>query len=144
MDEIIPWVITTKSRQEFKYSNAMKLGKDGNLQILNQRIHFKGSLGSKTPSSSVGSTKLFRNFGLYMYSDNNEKGNGTVESRANVALDISKKSRTTSRYGSSIHRLKNTQNAHGYLVYKDKMISGWGRPNKTINILVTSCAILGM
>ncbi|KAL0320609.1 UNVERIFIED_CONTAM: Peptide-N4-(N-acetyl-beta-glucosaminyl)asparagine amidase A [Sesamum radiatum] len=120
-------VITTKSRQEFKYSNAMKLGKDGNLQILNQRIHFKGSLGSKTPSSSVGSSKLFRNFGLYMYSDNDEKGNGSVESRANVAVDISEKGRTTSRYGSFLHRLKNTQNAHGYLVYKDKMISGWGK-----------------
>ncbi|KAL0311381.1 UNVERIFIED_CONTAM: Peptide-N4-(N-acetyl-beta-glucosaminyl)asparagine amidase A [Sesamum angustifolium] len=120
-------VMTTKSRQEFKYSNAMKLGKDGNLQILNQRIHFKGSLGSKTPSSSVGSTKLFRNFGLYMYSDNNEKGNGTVESRANVALDISEKSQTTSRNGFSVHQLKNTQNANGYLGYEDKMISGWGK-----------------
>ncbi|KAI3466043.1 hypothetical protein Pfo_022706 [Paulownia fortunei] len=119
-------VIRTKSRQEFTYGNAMVIGNDQNLQILDQIINFKRRVGTKMPSSSVWSTKLFRKFRLYLYSDNVDKGNGTQASIANVTLDINEKSRKTSDFGSSTRRLKNLQNAHGYILVKGNLINGLG------------------
>ncbi|KAG8364860.1 hypothetical protein BUALT_Bualt18G0042400 [Buddleja alternifolia] len=139
-------VITTKSRQEFTYSNAMAMGNYGNLQILNQTIHFKGGVDTKKPSSSALSTKLFRKFRLFLYYDEVDKGNETYVSVANVTLKINEKSRKSSDYGSSTHRLKNSQNAKGWFMQRK------GRPNVGLgstkqnyyySILVISRAILG-
>ncbi|KAK4439120.1 Peptide-N4-(N-acetyl-beta-glucosaminyl)asparagine amidase A [Sesamum alatum] len=120
-------VVTTKSLQEFEYSNAMVMGNDGNQQILNQVIHFNGTVNAKTPSSSILSTNSLKNFTLDLYSDNIEKGNGTYDSVANVTLGIDETRQTTSKFGTSTSRLKNLQNARGNMLVKGNLVvSGLG------------------
>ncbi|KAK6154275.1 hypothetical protein DH2020_008523 [Rehmannia glutinosa] len=120
-------VITTKSRQEFKYGNAMTLGNHANLQILDQAIKFKGSVGFKTHSSSIWSTKLFKKFRVYVYSDTVDKGNGSQVALANVTLSFDEKSRKSSDFGSSVRRLSNWQHGDGYMLLKNAdLVDGLG------------------
>ncbi|KAK6132602.1 hypothetical protein DH2020_033704 [Rehmannia glutinosa] len=120
-------LITTKSRQEFKYGNAMTLGNHANLQILDQTIKFKGSVGFKTHSSSIWSTKLFKKFRVYVYSDTVDKGNGSQVALANVTLSFDEKSRKSSDFGSSVRRLSNWQHGDGYMLLKNAdLVDGLG------------------
>ncbi|KAK6132482.1 hypothetical protein DH2020_033782 [Rehmannia glutinosa] len=120
-------LITTKSRQEFKYGNAMTLGNHANLQILDQTIKFKGSVGFKTHSSSIWSTKLFKKFRVYVYSDTVDKGNGSQVALANVTLSFDEKSRKSSDFGSSVRRLSNWQHGDGYMLLKNAdLVNGLG------------------
>ncbi|KAI3457373.1 hypothetical protein Pfo_014036 [Paulownia fortunei] len=120
-------VVTTKSLQGFTYTNAMVMGNDGNLQILNQVINFNGSVNTKMPSSSVRFTNSLKKFSLYLHSDNIDKGNGTYDSVANVTLGIDEKRQKTSEFGISTSRLKNLQNAQGYMLVKGNLVvSGLG------------------
>ncbi|RVX03933.1 Peptide-N4-(N-acetyl-beta-glucosaminyl)asparagine amidase A [Vitis vinifera] len=76
--------MTTQSIQEFKYINLMVMGNDGDLQTVNQTIHFNDGVYTKFPYSfsySINSSKLFP---LYLYSDNVDRGNGTYLSLANT------------------------------------------------------------
>ncbi|KAL0443600.1 UNVERIFIED_CONTAM: Peptide-N4-(N-acetyl-beta-glucosaminyl)asparagine amidase A [Sesamum latifolium] len=120
-------VVTTKLLQEFKYSNVMVMGNDGNQQILNQVIHFNGTVDAKTPSSSILSTNSLKKFTLDLYSDAIDKGNGTYDSVANVTLGIDETRQKTSKFGTSSSRLKNLQNAQGnMLVTGNLVVSGLG------------------
>ncbi|KAL2245483.1 UNVERIFIED_CONTAM: Peptide-N4-(N-acetyl-beta-glucosaminyl)asparagine amidase A [Sesamum indicum] len=120
-------VVTTKSLQEFNYINAMVMGNDGNQQILNQVIHFNGTVDARTPSSSILSTSSLKKFTLDLYSDNIDKGNGTYDSVANVTLGIDETRQKTSKFGTSSSRLKNFQNAQGNMLVKGNLVvSGLG------------------
>lgn len=118
-------VITTNSRQEFKYSNAMVLKNDGDLQILDQVISYKGSVGTKTPLSWGRKAKVFSKFRTYLYGESVDKGNGTTSFTGDVKLSVDERSRKSSGLGSSsVSRLKNSQKGHGVMVVKDHSLAG--------------------
>ncbi|KAL0362623.1 UNVERIFIED_CONTAM: Peptide-N4-(N-acetyl-beta-glucosaminyl)asparagine amidase A [Sesamum calycinum] len=119
-------VVTTKSLQEFKFSNAMVMGNDGNQQILDQ-VTFQRTVDAKTPSSSILSTNSLKKFTLDFYSDSIDKGNGTYDSVANVTLGIDATRQKTSKFGTSTSRLKNLQNGQGNMLVKGNLVvSGLG------------------
>ncbi|KAL3848835.1 hypothetical protein ACJIZ3_010717 [Penstemon smallii] len=120
-------VIKTNSSQEFKYSNVMVLGNEGNLQDFDQVIHFNGSIEMEMPSSSVKSTKSLKKFGIHLYSDYVNKGNGTYDSVANVTLSLDEKLKETSEVGTSTSKIKNLQNGQGNMLVKGNLVvSGLG------------------
>lgn len=121
--------VETVSDQWFEYRNVMRLGNEGNLQVLNQTIHTKSSvIRVGTPSSLVRSGEDSRKFRIDLYSDSVGKGNGSYEYKADVKLGIEEKSRGTSESGGSVlTRLRNVQSARGHmLVKKDRSLSGLG------------------
>ncbi|GFP78668.1 peptide-n4-(n-acetyl-beta-glucosaminyl) asparagine amidase a [Phtheirospermum japonicum] len=115
-------LVETKTRQELEYTNSMVLGNHANLQILDQVIKFKGSVGSKGVS-----TRLFRKFRVYAYDDSVDKGNGTQFYPTKVSLGFNEKIRKRSGFGSFTSRLKNWQNGHGYMLLKNgDLVNGLG------------------
>ncbi|KAK4398312.1 Peptide-N4-(N-acetyl-beta-glucosaminyl)asparagine amidase A [Sesamum angolense] len=95
--------------------------------ILNQVIHFNGTVDAKTPSSSILSTNSLKKFTLDFYSDSIDKGNGTYDSVANVTLGIDATRQKTSKFGTSTSRLKNLQNGQGNMLVKGNLVvSGLG------------------
>ncbi|KAL3631469.1 Peptide-N4-(N-acetyl-beta-glucosaminyl)asparagine amidase A [Castilleja foliolosa] len=107
-------LVETKSSQELEYTNSMVLGNHANLQILDQAIKFKGSVGSKGVS-----TRLFRKFRVFVYGDSVNKGNGTQVYKANVTLGFNEKIQKRSGFKSFTSRLKNWQNGNGYMLLKN-------------------------
>ncbi|KAK3026473.1 hypothetical protein RJ639_041770 [Escallonia herrerae] len=119
--------ITTKSSQEFNYTNLMVMGKSGNLQIVNQKIDFNESVVAKMPSNSVLSYKSFKRFPFYLYSDNLDLGGGSYNSVANVTLGFSEKRVKASDSGVSVSSLWNLQNGQGSMIVKGNLVvSGLG------------------
>ncbi|XP_073039728.1 peptide-N4-(N-acetyl-beta-glucosaminyl)asparagine amidase A-like [Primulina eburnea] len=120
-------VITTKSLQEFDYSNFMSLGNEGNLQILQQVINLNNSIDSMLSSPFNLSAISFKKFGLHLHSDSIDKGNGIYVSVANVTLDLEEEEEQTSKSASSSSKLKNLQNGQGYMLVKGNLVvSGLG------------------
>ncbi|XP_073144469.1 peptide-N4-(N-acetyl-beta-glucosaminyl)asparagine amidase A [Henckelia pumila] len=120
-------VITTKSLQEFDYSNFMYLGNEGNLQIIQQVINLNNSLDTMLSSPFNLSAISFKKFGLHLHSDSIDKGNGMYVSVANVTLDLEEKEEETSEFASSSSWLKNLQNGQGYMLVKGNLVvSGLG------------------
>ncbi|KAL3848834.1 hypothetical protein ACJIZ3_010716 [Penstemon smallii] len=115
-------VIKTKSIQEFKYSNVMALGNEGNLQVLDQVIHFNGRVKTKMPSSSLESTKSLKKFRIHLDSNSVDKGNGTYYSVANVTLGLDEKLKKTSDFGIFTSKIKNLQNGHGNMLLKGNLV----------------------
>ncbi|KAL6554162.1 Peptide-N4-(N-acetyl-beta-glucosaminyl)asparagine amidase A [Orobanche minor] len=134
-------VLTTKSIQEFNYSNTMVMGNDGNLQILNQIINFNSIVAIKKPSSPISSISSRKKFILYLYLDDIDKGNGTYESVANVTLGFNEKRRWISGSGIFTSKLKNLQNAHGNMLVKGNLVvSGLGSTQQEYRYISgTSC-----
>ncbi|KAA8526757.1 hypothetical protein F0562_009014 [Nyssa sinensis] len=119
--------ITASSIQEFNYSNSMVMGKDGNLQIVNQIIDFNDSVSAKMPNSSIHSMKSFKRFPLYLYSDNLDKGSGTFLSVANLTLGYNEERVEAAGFGFSASSLKNLQNGQGSILVKNNLVvSGLG------------------
>ncbi|PIM98735.1 Peptide-N(4)-(N-acetyl-beta-glucosaminyl)asparagine amidase [Handroanthus impetiginosus] len=105
----------------------MVMGNEGNLQIVNQVINLNSSVSTKMPSSSISSVVKFKNFSLYLHSDDIDKGNRTYASIANVTLGFDEKKKKTSDFGSSTSQLKNLQNGQGYMLVKGNLVvSGLG------------------
>ncbi|KAH0986521.1 hypothetical protein GBA52_013698 [Prunus armeniaca] len=116
--------ITTRSIQDFYYSNSMVLGKDGNMQIVNQKIIFNDSVHIKLPSSYVHSLTSHKTFPLYLYTDYLGQGNGTYLLITNVDLGFIEKK---SGLGFSNSSLRNLQSAEGNMVVKNNLVvSGLG------------------
>ncbi|XP_021815682.1 peptide-N4-(N-acetyl-beta-glucosaminyl)asparagine amidase A-like [Prunus avium] len=116
--------ITTRSIQDFYYSNSMVLGKDGNMQIVNQKIIFNDSVHIKLPSSYVHSLTSHKTFPLYLYTDFLERGNGTYLLITSVDLGFIEKK---SGLGFSNSSLRNLQSAEGNMVVKNNLVvSGLG------------------
>ncbi|XP_073026112.1 peptide-N4-(N-acetyl-beta-glucosaminyl)asparagine amidase A [Primulina eburnea] len=119
-------LLMTKSRQRFEYTNTMVIKKNGSLQILNQEIHFNGSVNTNMPSS-IQSTKSLKTYRLYMYLEDVDKGNGSYASVSNVNLGINEKKHKASNSGLSSTKLKNSQKAQGYILVKGNLVvSGLG------------------
>ncbi|XVF18654.1 hypothetical protein REPUB_Repub11eG0041400 [Reevesia pubescens] len=126
--------VTTKSVQDLSYSNSMVMGKDGNLQIVNQTIHFDDSLYAKRPASEVKSKKSLKRFLLYLYSDYLDQGNGTSLSVSNVTLGFNEKKFNNADAESASSSLRNLQKGKGIMVVKDNLVvSGVAKTQQTYN-----------
>ncbi|XAR56466.1 Peptide-N(4)-(N-acetyl-beta-glucosaminyl)asparagine amidase [Bertholletia excelsa] len=119
--------IRTNSTQSFTYSNFMVLGNDGNLEIVNQIIHFNDEVYTKGPPSSTYSIKSFKTFPLYLYSNNVDQGNATFSELANVTVGFNENKIMSGGSGFFVSHLKNLQNGQGKILVKNNLvISGTG------------------
>lgn len=126
--------MTTQSIQEFKYINLMVMGNDGDLQTVNQTIHFNDGVYTKFPYSfsySINSSKLFP---LYLYSDNVDRGNGTYLSLANVTLGFNEERSNSAGSSFSKTFLENLQTGQGSMIVKNNLVSsGLGSTQEVYN-----------
>ncbi|CAL5393601.1 unnamed protein product [Camellia sinensis] len=119
--------ITTNSTQSFNYSNFMVMGKDGNLQIVNQIIDFNDTVYANAPSSPTYSIKSFKRFPLYLYSDDVDQGNKTYTSVANLTLGFNEERVRAGDFGFLVSSLKNLQDGQGVMRVKGNLVvSGLG------------------
>lgn len=120
--------ITTKSTQEFMYTNFMVLRNDGNSQIVKQTINCKDNVIAKTASSYVHSIKTLKSFPFYLYSENMDQGNETSTTITNLTVGFAEKKVKTSDHGSSvISSLNNKQKGQASMVIKGHLlVSGVG------------------
>ncbi|XWS10908.1 hypothetical protein CRYUN_Cryun38cG0038700 [Craigia yunnanensis] len=126
--------VSTKFIQNLSYSNSMVMGKNGNLQIVNQTIHFDDSVYAKMPTSNVKSQKSLKRFLLYLYSDYLDQGNGTSLSVANVTLGFNEKKFEDADARPPSSSLRNLQKGEGVMVVKDNLVvSGVGSTQQTYN-----------
>ncbi|KAK3426950.1 peptide-N4-(N-acetyl-beta-glucosaminyl)asparagine amidase A [Eucalyptus grandis] len=117
--------IMTTWKQEFNYSNVMVMGNDGNLQIINQLIHFNDSVDAKSLDSTLASIRVYRDFPLYLYSDYVDQGNDTYLSIANLTFTFNEKRDKDSGFKLSSCSLNNMQKGQGYMTVKnDLVVSG--------------------
>ncbi|XP_022717277.1 peptide-N4-(N-acetyl-beta-glucosaminyl)asparagine amidase A-like [Durio zibethinus] len=127
-------MVTTTSIQNLSYSNSMVMGKDGNLQIVNQTIHFDDFVYVKMPASNVKSEKSLKRFLFYLYSDNLDQGNGTSLSVANFTLGFNEKKFKDADARSPNSSLRNLQEGNGVMVVKDNLVvSGVASTQQTYN-----------
>ncbi|BBG96206.1 hypothetical protein Prudu_004947 [Prunus dulcis] len=107
------------------------LGKDGNMQIVNQKIIFNDSVHINLPSSYVHSLTSHKTFPLYLYTDFLGQGNGTYLLITNVDLGFIEKK---SGLGFSNSSLRNLQSAEGNMVVKNNLVvSGLGSTQQNIS-----------
>ncbi|XVF04366.1 hypothetical protein REPUB_Repub05bG0076200 [Reevesia pubescens] len=126
--------VTTKSIQDLSYSNSMVMGKDGNLQIINQTIHFDDSVYAKMPASNVISKKSLKRFLFYLYSDYLDQGNETSLSVANVTMGFNEKKFKDADARLPSSSLRNLQKGNGVMVVKDNLVvSGVASTQQTYN-----------
>ncbi|KAA3472362.1 peptide-N4-(N-acetyl-beta-glucosaminyl)asparagine amidase A-like [Gossypium australe] len=106
--------ITTKSTQDLSYRNSMVMAKDGNLQIVNQKIHFDDRVHSKMPGFNLKPKKSLKRFVFNIYSDYINQGNGTSLTVANVTLGFNEKKFK--------YKVRNLQKGNGFMVVKDNLV----------------------
>ncbi|KAF9590210.1 hypothetical protein IFM89_031865 [Coptis chinensis] len=126
--------VVTHSFQEFSFTNFMRMGKNGSLQIVSQTINSNYSIDSKL-SSHIYKARLFQNLPFYLYNENVDQGNGSYTSIANVSLGYNEASFLgQSRFGFLASSLKNVQNGQGSIVVKGNLVtSGLGSTQQVYN-----------
>ncbi|GLT38685.1 hypothetical protein SLA2020_129170 [Shorea laevis] len=121
--------ITTKAIQKFSYSNSMVMGDNGNVQMVNQEIHFDDSVQVKKPYTFSKAKKSCKRFLIDLYSKNMDQGNRTYLSVANVTLGFNEKKFgvKAAGYKMPVSSLENLQNGQGVMVVKNNLVvSGVG------------------
>lgn len=114
--------ITTHWIQNFSYSNSMVMASNGDLQIVDQTIHFNDSAQANIPSSSVHSTESHKKYAVHLYYNSIDQGNGTYFSFENLTLGFNEKNSEAAGFGLSKSSLKNVQNAQGSMAVKDNLV----------------------
>ncbi|KAL4325073.1 hypothetical protein GQ457_11G013810 [Hibiscus cannabinus] len=112
--------VTTKVIRDLSYSNTMVM--NGNLQIINQIIHFNDSMNANIPAPNALSKKSLKRFLFHLYSDEIDQGNGTSLSLANVTLGFDEKKFNYAYSGSPSSSLKNLQKGEGVMVVKNNLV----------------------
>ncbi|VFQ79183.1 unnamed protein product [Cuscuta campestris] len=115
-------VVRTEAIQDFKYTNVMIMGNQGNMQIVNQTIHSNDAVHFKTQSSSFPSFQSAKKFNLFMHSDDIHQGNKTYSSVANITLGFKEKLIESSNSRSSTSFLNNLQKGNGSMLIKDNSV----------------------
>ncbi|KAL6196619.1 hypothetical protein ACLB2K_032233 [Fragaria x ananassa] len=119
--------ITTQSIQDFSYINKMVMGNDGNLQTVDQNIHFNDTVLIETPYSYVHSLRSNKTFPLYLYTDFLEQEDKTYLLVTNVDLGFIEKRSASGGSRLLESSLRNLQNAEGNMVVKNNLVvSGVG------------------
>ncbi|XP_060209261.1 peptide-N4-(N-acetyl-beta-glucosaminyl)asparagine amidase A-like [Lycium barbarum] len=132
--------ITTKSAQGLSYSNYMVAGNEGNLQLVDQIIHFNDTVDFMMASSSVKSLESFKKFTLFLYSDNVDKEDESYASISNVTLGFHDQRVKTSKYGSLASSIENMQKAQGYMLVKGRLVvSGIGSTQQVYKYKDNEC-----
>ncbi|GKU90980.1 hypothetical protein SLEP1_g4911 [Rubroshorea leprosula] len=121
--------IMTKAIQKFSYSNSMVMGDNGNVQMVNQEIHFDHSVQVTKPYTFSRAKKSCKRFLIDLYSNNMHQGNRTYLSVANVTLGFNEKNFgvRSAGYKMPVSSLENLQNGQGIMVVKNNLVvSGVG------------------
>ncbi|KAF9614090.1 hypothetical protein IFM89_015352, partial [Coptis chinensis] len=126
--------VVTHSFQEFSFTNFMRMGKNGSLQIVSQTINSNYSIDSKL-SSHIYKARLFQNLPFYLYNENVDQGNGSYTSIVNISLGYNEESFLgQSLFGFLASSLKNVQNGQGSTVVKGNLVtSGLGSTQQVYN-----------
>ncbi|KAK9153042.1 hypothetical protein Sjap_000522 [Stephania japonica] len=126
--------IMTNSCQDFSFVNSMEIGKNGDLQVVNQNINANGSVFAMLPSSYLYSIQKAQSFPMYLHTDSMDQNNGSFTLVANVSLGFNEKRSVGSRLGFSISSLNNLQNGQGSMVVKGNLVtSGLGSTQQVYN-----------
>ncbi|GJV04498.1 peptide-N(4)-(N-acetyl-beta-glucosaminyl) asparagine amidase A [Tanacetum coccineum] len=123
--------IVTESSQDFDYSNFMVMTKDGDAQLVNQRIEFNDTVSVKK-LASISVTKSLKAFAFFIDSDTIDQGNGCYVSVANITLGFNEKKSKTSGSKTLSSVLENVQNGQGSMLVKGNLVvSGLGSTQET-------------
>ncbi|KAJ0244732.1 Peptide-N4-(N-acetyl-beta-glucosaminyl)asparagine amidase A protein [Hirschfeldia incana] len=130
--------IITNASQEFTYVNTMVLGKDGNLQIIDQLIQGDDRVHAKREESrEIYAAKSIRSFPFYLYSDYLEGQNHTYEEVANVTMGFNEERSWSDDDGlmrTFRSKLENKQEAQGVMVVKNNLVvNGYGGTQQVYN-----------
>ncbi|AEE75588.1 unnamed protein product [Arabidopsis thaliana] len=128
--------IITNANQEFSYENKMVLGKDGNLQIIDQLIQADDRIHAKRASREIYAAKSIKSFPFYLDSDTLEQQNNTYLAVANVSMAFNEE-RSESDKGlmrTFKSKLENKQEGQGVMVVKNNLVvSGYGSTQQVYN-----------
>ncbi|KAK9688787.1 hypothetical protein RND81_09G011000 [Saponaria officinalis] len=115
--------ITTSSVQSFTFENDMVLGKDGDLQTVNQTIEYNTSvsMSNVSPLYMIG---FHRTFPLFLYTDEVDSGNHSYTYQSNVTLGFNEEKIVAVGTELSSTSLKNFQKADGDMWVKNNLVQG--------------------
>ncbi|CAN7112452.1 unnamed protein product [Brassica rapa subsp. narinosa] len=129
--------IITSASQEFTYGNNMVLGKDGNMQIIDQLIKADDRVNAKRESREIYAAKSIKSFPFYLYSDYLEGQNHTLKEVANVTMGFNEERSWSDDDGlmrTFKSKLENKQEAQGVMVVKNNLVvSGYGGTQQVYN-----------
>nr|GEU79976.1 peptide-N(4)-(N-acetyl-beta-glucosaminyl) asparagine amidase A-like [Tanacetum cinerariifolium] len=111
--------------------------KDGDAQLVNQRIEFNDTVSVQKPAS-VSVTKSLKAFAFFIDSDTIDKGNGSYVSVANITLGFNEKKSKTSGSKTLSSVLQNVQNGQGSMLVKGNLVGVFGCAFKLILSIMTS------
>ena len=115
--------MTTKTTQDFNFMNKMDISKNGNLQIVNQRIQVTNDLHTTLPSSSTYVVKSTKTFPLYLYYDIINQGNGSFVAKSKIKLGFNEKRSKKLGSTSSKIALKNLQKGRGNMHVEGNLVT---------------------
>ncbi|KFK38842.1 hypothetical protein AALP_AA3G167300 [Arabis alpina] len=128
--------IITNANQEFSYENTMVLGKNANLQIIDQLIQADDRVHAKRASRDIYVAKSIKSFPFYLHSDSLEQRNNTSLEVSNVTMGFNEE---ISQSDSGLMRilkskLENKQEGQGVMVVKNNLVtSGYGSTQQVYN-----------
>ena len=93
--------MTTKTTQDFGFMNKMVMAKNGDLQIVNQKIQFTNDLHTTLPSSTY-TLKSTKTFPLYLYYDYTNQGNGSYVAKSKIKMGFNEN--RVKKVGSTLSR----------------------------------------
>ncbi|KAK9132131.1 hypothetical protein Scep_011659 [Stephania cephalantha] len=132
--------ITTNSYQDFSFINSMEIGKNGDLQVVNQNINANSSVYAMLPSSYLYSIQKARSFPMYLHTDSMDQGSGSFSLVANVSLGFNEESSVGSRQGFSISSLNSLQNGQGSMIVNGNLVtSGLGSTQQRNHLSRFTC-----
>ncbi|CAA7024946.1 unnamed protein product [Microthlaspi erraticum] len=120
--------VVTSANQEFSYVNKMVLGKDGNLQIIDQLIKADDRVHAKRGSREIYAARSIKSFPFYLKSDSLEKGNASLEV-ANVTMGFNEERSESDRVVMRTlkSKVENKQEGQGVMVVKNNLVvNGYG------------------
>ncbi|XP_024015394.1 peptide-N4-(N-acetyl-beta-glucosaminyl)asparagine amidase A [Eutrema salsugineum] len=126
--------IITKANQEFSYVNTMVLGKDGNLQIIDQLIQADDRINAKKGSREIHAAKSIKSFPFYLYSDSLKQQDDTSLEIANVTMGFNEEKSESNNGLRRKSKLENKQEGQGVMVVKNNLVvDGYGGTQQVYN-----------
>lgn len=118
--------IKTHSSQDLRYSNSMVIGSDGNVQIVNQTIHFNDTVHAQMPSSFLYLTKSQKTFFIFLYFGYFDQGDETFLSVVNITLGMKEKKKSGELWKSNLENLQNGQ-GYSWVVKNGSVVGALGK-----------------
>ncbi|ERN13870.1 hypothetical protein AMTRI_Chr01g132660 [Amborella trichopoda] len=115
--------ITTHVFHGFTYMNEMVFGKNGSMQIVNQKIGNNYGVYAMVPSANIYYMQSFRSFPLYLYTDTVDQDNDTYSFVSNISLGFNTDSFKGARFGFFVEYLRNLQEGEGKMLVKGNLVT---------------------